>query len=182
MRELSLHILDIAENGIRAGASRVDILLEEDTKEDRLTLTIRDNGAGMDEETRRRVLDPFFTTKKVRRVGLGLPMLAEAARRTGGGLVLASRPGEGTAVSASFGLRHIDRQPLGDLAGSLVALIAGNPAVDVLYEHRRDGRTYRLDTQEIKEALGNVSITHVPVLQFLRKNVEAGRREIGSTA
>lgn len=182
MRELSLHILDIAENGIRAGATRVNILLEEDTKEDRLTLTVRDNGAGMDEQTRCRVLDPFFTTKKVRRVGLGLPMLAEAARRTGGGLVLASRPGEGTAVSASFGLRHIDRQPLGDLAGSLVALIAGNPGVDVLYEHRRDGRAYRLDTQEIKEALGNVSITHVPVLQFLRKNVEAGRREIGSTA
>ena len=112
----------------------------------------------------------------------GLPMLAEAARRTGGGPVLASCPGEGTTVSASFGLRHIDRQPLGDLAGSLVTLIAGNPAVDVLYEHRRDGRAYRLDTQEIKEALGNVSITHVPVLQFLRENLEAGRREIGSTA
>ena len=113
MLELSLHILDIAENSIRARARRVVIAMTEDGEADRLTLEVRDDGKGMTGEERKRALDPFYTTKKVRRVGLGLPMLAQAAANTGGSLEIESNPEAGTTVRVVFGLRHIDRQPRG---------------------------------------------------------------------
>jgi signal transduction histidine kinase len=117
--ELALHILDIAENSIRAGATLVRILVRESRSKDLFLMRITDTGRGMTREERGRALDPFYTTKKVRRVGLGLPMLAEAAERTGGRLRLRSRPQTGTIVEASFGLSHIDRQPLGDIASKI---------------------------------------------------------------
>ena len=103
MLELALHILDITENSTRAGAHRIDMNLEENHEADLLTLEISDDGAGMDPETLSKALDPFYTTKKVRRVGLGLPMLAQAAERTGGGLTLTSEPGRGTRLKVTFG-------------------------------------------------------------------------------
>jgi len=138
--ELALHILDIAENSTRAGARNVCISVDEDTSSDRFRLVIEDDGAGMGPEEAVKALDPFFTTKKVRRVGLGLPMLAQAADSTGGGLKLESEPGKGTRVSVEMGLAHIDRQPLGDIPGALVALIAGNPEINIVYRHARDGK------------------------------------------
>jgi hypothetical protein len=178
--ELSLHILDIAENSIRAGADLVRITVEEDTAVNKYVLQITDNGSGMSEEVRKKALDPFFTSKKVRRVGLGLPMLAEAAERTGGNFLLESSPGKGTRVRAEFGLDHIDRQPLGKITGSLIALIIGNPQMDFLYEHRKDGRTYLLDTKEVKEQLEDIPINHPEVLNLLRENVREGLTEIGA--
>lgn len=182
MLELSLHILDIAENSIRARARRVTIDMTEDREADRLTLEIRDDGKGMTEEERKRALDPFYTTKKVRRVGLGLPMLAQAAANTGGSLELESNPGAGTRVRVAFGLSHIDRQPLGDLPGTIVALIAGSPDVHFVYRHHRDGRAYNLDTDEIKREIEDVPINHIEVLKYIRHDVEDGLREINAEA
>ncbi len=179
MLELSLHILDIVENSTRAGARNVRIEIHEDIAEDRLIIDINDDGEGMDEDTLRKALDPFFTTKKVRRVGLGLPMLAEAAERTGGRLTLESREGRGTRVRVEFGYSHIDRQPLGDMPGTILALIAGNPEVNFTYCHRRNGLFYRLDTSEIKEEIGDIPVNHTEVLKFIRETMEEGLKGIG---
>ncbi len=182
MLELALHLLDITENSTRAGAKNVVIRVREDMARDRLSIDITDDGQGMDEETRSKALDPFYTTKKVRRVGLGLPMLAQAAEKTGGGLILESSLGKGTRLGVTFGLSHLDRQPLGDVAGTLVALIAGNPETHFLYEHEHNGQIYRLDTEELKQELGDVPINHIEVLKFIRDHVHEGLREINSEA
>ncbi len=153
MEDLSLHILDIVENSIGAKASRVEIKVDEDTKKDLLVIEIEDNGLGMDEETIKKVLDPFFTTRTTRKVGLGLPLLGQAARESGGDIEIESKVGRGTRVRASFGYSHIDRKPLGDIGTTLTTLIAGNPEVDFVYEHKKDESEYRLDTREIRDGI-----------------------------
>ncbi|MEW6672244.1 MAG: sensor histidine kinase [Thermodesulfobacteriota bacterium] len=182
MIELSLHILDITENAVRAKARHVFISITEDRKNDRLSLEIRDNGTGMTAEDLKRALDPFYTTKKVRRVGLGLPMLAQAAENAGGSFAIESEPGKGTVVTVAFQLTHVDRQPLGDLADTLAALITGNPEMHFVYRHRCNGRTYTLDTDEIKKEIDDVPINHIEVLKWIRLDVEAGLKKINSQA
>jgi len=140
MEDLSLHILDIVENSIAASASRVEILIVEDTQQDRLSLEIRDNGKGMDAQTQERALDPFFTTGTTRRVGLGLPLLVQAARQSGGTCQIDSRTGQGTTVKAVFQLSHPDRKPLGDVLQTLRTILWGRPELDLEYEHRRDSK------------------------------------------
>jgi anti-sigma regulatory factor (Ser/Thr protein kinase) len=182
MLELSLHILDIAENAVRAQAKKVSILLTEDPQADRLTLEIRDDGKGMTEDELRRVLDPFYTTKKVRRVGLGLPMLAQAAENAGGWFEIQSKPDSGTLVKVAFQISHIDRQPMGDLQGTLTTLIAGNPDIHFIYRHRREQNEYVLDTNEIKNEIENIPINHVGVLKFIRQSIVEGLQEINAQA
>ena len=178
MIELALHILDIAENSTRAQADLVEIPIVEDLKEDILVMEIRDNGCGMDEDTLKRVMDPFYTTKKVRRVGLGLPMLAQAARSTGGSFEIESQIGKGTRVSARFRHSHIDRQPLGDVPGAVSALILGNPDVDFLYTHQKHGKIYVLDTREIRRELDGVPLNHFEVISAIRENIREGITEL----
>jgi hypothetical protein len=182
MLELSLHILDIAENAVRAEAKTVTITLIEDPHADRITLEISDDGKGMTENELRRVLDPFYTTKKVRRVGLGLPMLAQAAQNAGGWFEIISKPSEGTVVRVAFRLSHIDRQPLGDLQGTLVTLIAGNPDIHFIYRHRHDQREYVMDTDEIRMEIEDIPINHVEVLKFIRQDIAEGLKEINAEA
>jgi len=138
LEDLSLHVLDIAENAVEAKARRVGIRVEERRSKDRLVLEIKDDGRGMGRRRLVRALDPFFTTKKTRRVGLGLPFLAQAAAAAGGRLKVASDPARGTKVRATFRLGHIDRQPLGDMAATLAALAVGHPAVEFRYTHVTD--------------------------------------------
>lgn len=182
MLELSLHILDIVENSTRAGANIVEVMLVEDTYKDTLYLEIKDNGSGMSDDVVKKVLDPFYTTKTVRNVGLGLPMLAQATERTEGHFIIESKGGEGTRVAALFKLSHIDRQPLGDIASTLVTLIAGNPDVDFIYRHQHNDREYVLDTKDVKKEIDDVPINHVEVLHFIREHVQQGLKEIGMEA
>ena len=182
MIELSLHILDITENAVRAKARQVFISITEEQENDRLTLEIRDDGTGMTAEELKWVLDPFYTTKKVRKVGLGLPMLAQAAENAGGSFAIESQPGKGTVVTVAFQLTHMDRQPLGDLAGTLVTLITGNPEMHFVYRHRCNGRTYALDTDEIKKEIEDVPINHIEVLKWIRLDVETGLKNIKAQA
>ncbi len=182
MLEISLHILDIVENSTRAGAKTVSIDIIEDTERDVLSLEIRDDGSGMSEDVLRRVIDPFFTTKTVRSVGLGLPMLAQAAERADGRFIIESKGGEGTRVAADFKLSHIDRQPLGDISATLVTLVAGNKDIDIIYRHEHNGQTYIFDTREIKKELEDIPINHVTVLNFIRSHITEGLKEIGAEA
>ena len=138
MEDLSLHLLDIVENSLTAAATEIRILIDEDTANDRLVLEIRDDGEGMNEEMQKKALDPFFTTRTTRRVGLGLPLLAQAARESGGHFEVSSVPGEGTTVRAIFQLSHPDRKPMGDIAGTLCTILAGRPELDLVFEYKRD--------------------------------------------
>jgi len=152
MEDLSLHILDIVENSLAASASRVEIVINEDTEKDLLSLEIRDNGTGMDPETKRKALDPFFTTKKARRVGLGLPLLAQAARDSEGEFEIQSEPGKGTVVKATFKLSHPDRKPLGDIVSTLETLLTTNPELELRFEYRKNSEIVaELDTRSTDE-------------------------------
>jgi anti-sigma regulatory factor (Ser/Thr protein kinase) len=171
VEDLSLHILDIAENAIRAEAKRIEITVTRDAGHDQLTLKIRDNGKGMDRETLMRTGDPFFTTKQ-KKTGLGIPLLAQSAEQTGGRLFIESAPGIGTVVTATFRWRHVDRPQLGDMASTLVTLIAGHGnEVDFLYEERTGGGYHRLDTADLKRELDDVPVTDPTVLGAIRETL-----------
>jgi len=151
MEDLSLHILDIVENSIRACAKMIEIKIIEERKKDLLTIKIIDDGKGMDEKTLKNVLDPFFTTKNTRKVGLGLSLLAQSAEESGGSIEIESKPGQGTKVKATFGYSHIDRKPLGDIYESLKVLIIANPDINFIYKYQKDNANYHLDTKGIKK-------------------------------
>jgi len=180
MLELAMHILDIAENSVRADATTVVITIIENEETDSLTIEIDDNGTGMDEDEITKALDPFYTTKKVRRVGLGLPMLREACRRCDGMFAIESAKGTGTHVVARFRNSHIDRQPLGDMASSLVMLITGNPHMDFIYTHTKNGVSFMLNTATIKEAIEDVPINNPEILRFIKNMINEGLKEIGA--
>lgn len=146
-----MHILDIVENSIRAHAKKIEIKIIEEKKKDLLTIEIIDDGKGMDKKTLKNVLDPFFTTKSTKRVGLGLSLLAQSAEESGGSIKIESKPGQGTKVKAVFGYSHIDRKPLGDVNESLKVLIAANPDINFIYEYQKDNTNYYLDTKGIKK-------------------------------
>jgi anti-sigma regulatory factor (Ser/Thr protein kinase) len=167
VRELSLHILDLLENAVEAGASRIEIKIEEDLKTDWMVIEITDNGRGMSQELIERVLDPFCTTRTTRHVGLGLPLFLEAARRCEGDLVIQSNPGKGTRVRATFRHSHIDRAPLGDIPGALMAILLSEHPVDLDYCHRIDSGEFRFDSSEIRKELENVPLSHPKVRDWL---------------
>jgi len=174
MEDLSLHILDIAENSVDAQAKTVRIRLAEDQPKDLLVLEIADDGRGMDQEMIERSLDPFVTTKTTRSVGLGLPLLAEAARAANGKLRIQSRPGQGTRVKATFQLSHIDTKPLGDIAQTLITLIIGHPEVDFLYSHNINRFRYTFDTRELKDKIDGLPLQAPQVVSFIKKNINDG--------
>jgi hypothetical protein len=178
MQDLSLHILDVAENGITAGADLIRIAVEEDSKADKLTITIEDNGRGMDPDFLAKVLDPFVTTRTTRKVGLGLSLFRQSAQDAGGDLRIVSTPGRGTKVIASMSHRHIDRKPLGDMAETVATLIQGNPEVDVVYVHRKDGRAFTLDTREIRSELEEIAINNPEVIGLIQENLRSSLQEI----
>jgi anti-sigma regulatory factor (Ser/Thr protein kinase) len=178
LRELALHILDIAENSISAGADRVRISVEEDLRDDRLTITIEDNGKGMDAETVARITDPFITSRTTRSVGLGIPFFKAAAEACEGYFTIQSRPGLGTTVTAVFKRSHIDRMPLGDLAGTLQTLIIGTPEVHWIFKYRINDEEFQFDDQPVKEILAGVSISDPSVMRYIRETLRTGIDEI----
>ena len=171
MVDLSLHILDVAENALAAGASRIAIRITEETNRDRMSIEIDDNGKGMEPATAARAADPFFTTRTTRRVGLGLSLLEAAAHAAEGTLQVRSVPGAGTNVVATFQLSHIDRKPLGDIAATIAMLLAGKPDLDLRFIHERDGRTIRFTTEECRKYLGGYPLGSVDTLKFIREYI-----------
>ena len=182
MRELSLNILDIAQNSLSAGAGLVTLTVDEDSGADSLTLRVEDDGRGMDADTLQRVRDPFYTTRTTRKVGMGIPLFRMAAEMTGGSLDIVSEPGTGTAVTASFSLSHIDRMPLGDMAGTVTALIRLNPGVDFVYRHTVDGRSFEMDTRELRAQLGDVPLSEPDVMEWIDGYLREQEDSLGGTA
>lgn len=175
MKELSLNILDIAQNSIHADATLVRILLTE--TEDTLKLEILDDGKGMSEEFLARVTDPFSTTRTTRKVGMGLPLLKLAAEQTGGYLKITSRERaiapdhHGTEVTAFFHTDHLDYTPLGDVISTVVSLVQGSPDVDFEFVHEMPGKTVELDTRMLREVLGEVPLSSPEVLVWIRESL-----------
>jgi hypothetical protein len=180
MKELSLHILDIVQNSIRAEANRISIEIRELTLEDRLTITIIDNGKGMTSEQSAKAVDPFYTSRKTRRVGLGLSLMKAAAERCNGQMQIQSSLGCGTEVIAVFQRSHWDRAPIGDMPSTMISLIASNPDIDFIYLHQLDDREYRLSTVEIRQILDGLPLSHPSVLSIIRKDLEEGLLELQS--
>jgi hypothetical protein len=178
LREISLHIIDIAENGIAADADLIKIKISELRNKNLLEITVSDNGKGIAPEIINKVTDPFFTTRSTRRVGLGLSLFKEAAKRCGGEFNINSREGKGTEISASFVLDHIDLAPIGDLAGSIACLIMGNPGVDFVYTHEYNQRSFTIDTRDIKRELDGVSINRPEVLRYIEDMIKVSIQEL----
>ena len=176
VEDLSLHILDIVENSIAAGARRVEIAITESRAEDTFVLIIKDDGRGMDEETVGKLRDPFFTTKTVRRFGLGIPLLAQSAEEGGGGLSIESVQGQGTVLTARFRRSHIDRKPLGDVGATMMILIGGHPEMDFSLDFSADHRSYRFDSAALKKELEGVPINEPDVLQLIKGDINEALR------
>jgi anti-sigma regulatory factor (Ser/Thr protein kinase) len=178
MKEIALHILDIAENGVAAGAKAIEIAVEEDLENDRIRIVVHDNGKGMDEQMVKRVTDPFVTSRTTRVAGLGIPFLKAAAEECNGRLRIASTPGKGTRLEVEFQRSHIDRMPLGDLPGTLLALVVGFQEVDWSFRYRVDGRAFSFDTVPIKQELEDIPLTEPTVLGYIRKMLQDGIQSV----
>ncbi|MEA4845730.1 MAG: ATP-binding protein [Clostridiaceae bacterium] len=183
MRDLSLHILDLSQNSISAGAGLVKITVQEDTIADRLTICIEDNGKGMDKDFLEKVMDPFVTTRTSRKVGLGIPLMLAACKRCEGDLVIESEKNVGTKLTATLKYSHIDRAPLGDMAETMLSLILAGSGigrtVDFVYRHIVDKRDFCLDTREIRTALGSdVNLGEPEVLMWIKDYINEGLKNL----
>lgn len=172
MKELSLHLLDIAQNSVSAGAKRIDVTLEEDDRRS-YRLVVADDGRGMTPEFLAQVADPFTTTRTTRKVGLGLPLLRMTAEQTGGTLEIESQPGVGTTVTALFHGSHIDCPPLGDLSGTVALLVQGAPDVEWIWHRAVPNGSYTLDTRQLREILGpDVPLSEPSVALWIREYLQ----------
>jgi anti-sigma regulatory factor (Ser/Thr protein kinase) len=177
MKDISLHLMDIVQNSIAADATLVEISVAIDGGADELRVSISDNGKGMDETLLKRVESPFSTTRTTRKVGLGIPLFKAGALLTGGSFDIRSTPGKGTTVVAIYGFSHIDRPPLGDVAGTVHMIIACNPETDICFNATYGASAYTLDTREIKQVLDGVPINDPGVLQWIQQALAEGLQE-----
>ncbi len=179
MREIALHLMDIAENSVAAEAQNICIEVHEDLQSDLLTASITDDGYGMDAETAKRVLDPFYTTRTTRKVGLGIPLLKLAAEMCEGGLSLITESGKGAKIEARFRHSHIDRMPLGDIASTYLALLVSHPQIHWVFIYQTTDKygnvdNFEFDDTELKNELGDMPLTEPEILKFVRGLIEEG--------
>lgn len=168
MHELSLNVLDVAQNSVSAGAKLIEISVKESTSESYMIITIKDDGCGMDETTVKNVCDPFYTTRTTRKVGLGLPFLKQTAEQTGGSFRIESQVGKGTTVSAVYKTDSIDCMPLGDICSIVACLVTLNPSIDFRFVSEKDDKCFVFTTMEVKEILGDdISLSEPDVATFI---------------
>ena len=180
MLELSLHVLDIVNNSVKAKAKTIEIIIDEQIEKNTLSVTIRDNGCGMDEEFLKSVTDPFKTTRTTRKVGMGISLFKAAAEATDGKFSISSQKNIGTEVVATFTYDHIDRQPMGDMASTMQTLVSSNESIDFIYKHIKNQKEFLFNTAQIKEILGDVSLNNPEILVWIRDFIEEGLQEINS--
>ncbi len=180
MPEISLNILDIAQNSVSAKALLIEISVTAAFSDDILTVLIKDNGCGMSEETLNKVTDPFYTSRKTRKVGLGIPFFKQAAESTGGHFRIESQVGEGTEIEAKFIISSIDRMPLGDMTGTIHTLITMNTDIDFIYTYSVDDRGFKLDTREFKEIVGDISLNSPEISQYIREYLNENTIEVNN--
>ena len=181
MKELSLNILDIVQNSIRAKANEISVEIIESVVTDIYQIVIRDNGTGIPEEILKNVTDPFVTTRTKRRMGLGLPLLKYHAELTGGSLKIESETGKGTNIRADFSNSHIDRQPLGDISGVLLILLASDPGIDFTYIHKTDEGEYRFSAKETMEYLEIETLNDRKLLDLIGNMIDENLIKIGAS-
>jgi hypothetical protein len=180
MNEISLNILDVAENSVTADASLCEIDVSADSTEDTLTVVIKDNGKGMSEEVVKKVSDPFYTTRTTRKVGMGTSLFKMAAECTGGRFEICSALGNGTTVTAVFGLSHIDRMPLGDITATIHTLVTMHTGLDWVYRFSYDALSFELDTREIKAVMEGVPMNDPDVSGFVKEMLTENHTECGA--
>ena len=178
MQDLSLHLLDLVQNSVAAGANLIKIFIDEDRERDWLSIGIEDDGRGMDEEAIKRITDPFYTTRTTRKVGLGLPLFQATTQRCGGTLTIKSVVGEGTEIKAELRLGHIDRPPFGKLDDTMITLILCNPEIDFVYDHKTNYGRFRLDTREIRQTIGEIPMEHPEIIGWIQSYMQEGLNEI----
>ncbi len=178
MREIALHILDIVQNSVVANATRIEVDICEDIENDVIRTVITDNGCGMTKEFLEKVIDPFTTKRTTRKVGLGIPLFKAAAEMTGGSFDIKSEVNKGTVVTATFGYSHIDRQPLGDMAETMLGLVTSYETIEFKYRHSVGGKTFELNTAELKNVLGDVTFTAPEVYMWLSDYLREGEEEL----
>lgn len=178
MRELSLNILDIAQNSITAGASLITVAVSEDTKNNTLSIDIVDDGRGMSDETLKSVVDPFYTTRTTRKVGMGIPLFKMAAEMTGGSFSIESKLSVGTRVNAVFKTDNLDFTPLGDVTSTIVMLVSMNTDRDFIYKRSVNDRDFVFDTREIKAILGDVPLDEYDVTQWIKDYINENVNEL----
>jgi len=183
MRELALHILDIAENSVSAQAKNISIRVLEDTIADRMRISVQDDGMGMDPEMVEMVIDPFITSRTTRKVGLGIPLLKAAAELCNGDLTIISQPGHGTLICVDLQLNHIDRMPLGDLADTYLSLLIAHPEVHWIFDYQvippdETPQWFYLDDQPVKDTLDGLSLSDPTVLSYLKGVFQDGINSI----
>lgn len=178
MTELALHIMDIMQNSIMADASCIELRIYENRKEDLLSIEMIDNGFGMDSTTVAAVTDPYFTTRTTRKVGMGLSLFKQAAEQCGGSFHLESEPGVGTRMVVTMQQSHIDRQPMGDMAGVISLVVAANQEIDIVYNHITESGGFTFDTRQIKRMLDDISITDPKIVKFIREMIQENLTEI----
>ncbi len=178
MKELSLNVLDIAENSAKAGALLIKIYLREDSANKNIEIIISDNGCGMDEDFLKSVVSPFTTTRTTRKIGLGIPLFKEAAEITGGSFEITSKVGEGTEVKATFLSDSIDCMPVGDMAGTFVTLVRGHPEIDFYYYRSMDDEFFEVSTLEIKQIMDGIPIDSYEVCSFITEFINENTTEI----
>lgn len=182
MRELALHLLDLAENSVAADARTITIRVAEDPAADRLSLSLSDDGRGMDPDLVARVTDPFVTSRTERKVGLGVPLLKAAAEASAGSLTIQSAVGVGTTVSADFQRSHLDRMPLGDLAGTWLTLLVAHPQIHWQFEYLVGPNCFTFDDALIKQELAGLPLTDPAVLHYLRPLLQEGVDDVTRSA
>jgi hypothetical protein len=182
LKELALHLLDIAHNSVSAKARNISIEVIEDTLADRLRLSVADDGVGMDAELLQRVADPFVTSRTTRKVGLGIPLFKAAAESCNGFLTIDSQPGVGTRLDVEFQRSHIDRMPLGDVAETVLTLVIGCPEIHWRFIYKFEQDTFEFDDAFFKSELDGIPLTEPAVLGYLRGYLQQGVAEIQRTA
>lgn len=172
MKDLSLHILDIAHNSIRAKATQIHIRIIEKKSIDQLTILIEDNGSGMSKEQIQSLSDPFYTTRTTRKAGLGIPLLQQRAEECNGSLLVESKLGEGTRIIVKFQRSHIDLPELGDIAGVISGISSSNPPIQFMFDFQSDKVDFHFNTEEIVEALDGISINTPEVEMFMKEMID----------
>ena len=178
MKEFSMHVMDIIQNSIRAGADLVEIEIEEDSEQDFTTMLIKDNGCGMSQEFIKAIRDPFTTSRTTRKVGLGIPMLEQTCLQCEGSLDIKSEEGVGTEIFTRMKLSNIDRPPMGDIGESIFLTVIMNPDINFTYKHIINKNEFLFNTQEIRDVLGDVPLNQPDVAEWIKANLESGLSDI----
>ncbi len=178
MKELAMHVYDLMENSTAADSTLVSLTIRDSLKDNIFHFTIQDNGRGMTPEFLARVTDPYTTSRTTRKVGLGLPLIKMNTENCGGGMNITSQVGVGTRLEFWFQHNHWDRPPMGDLPGTLVLLLSAHQDIHFVITYTTDVDTFQLDTDELREALGDMSLNDIHIINYLREMITENLREI----